>query len=145
MKLQSSIKSFSFVAMLAAASVVSFAPQASAQASLSATCTSSGQNCNRRLPFTFNSDGPGAEYAVTLKAPATHCSAVRYTLVSRNGDILGGTGFLNAGESTLVSLGDNLAKGRQTVFIQAQGKIGGCNSGRLGSWGVEATSTVVPR
>lgn len=137
------IPSLAYMALLIAAGVIGFAPKASAEY-LSTTCTSTGQFCNREVPFSFSSDGPGAQYAIRLQAPAGHCSAVRYILVSSNKRTLGSTGFLNAGESNWVPVGNNLARGVHRVSILAEGTTGGCNVGRLQSWGVDASATLIP-
>jgi hypothetical protein len=137
------IPSFAYMALLMAAGVIGFAPKASAEY-LSTTCTSTGQYCNREVPFTFSSDGLGTQYAIRLQAPASHCSAVRYTLNSSDGRTLGSTDFLSAGETTWVPVGNNLTPGVHRISIVAQGTTGGCNAGRLQSWGVDAAATVVP-
>ncbi len=131
---------------LCAISVLGFTTAASAE-TFTVECTSTSQLCNRTATLNFNSDGPWIEYAVTLKAPRTHCSAVRYLVYSNDGNrrLLGRTTFLNAGESSYVFLGSNYARGSQSVLIGAEGWFGGCNTGRLHSWGVDARVYPVPR
>ncbi|QZZ21631.1 hypothetical protein J5X98_03995 [Leptothermofonsia sichuanensis E412] len=131
---------------LSALSIFGFATAVSAE-NFTVECTSTSQLCDRIATLNFNSDGPGIEYAVTLKAPRTHCSAVRYLVYSNDGNrrLLGRTTFLNAGESSCVFLGNNYARGSQSVLIGAEGWFGGCNTGRLHSWGVDAHAYPVPR
>jgi hypothetical protein len=96
----------------------------------------------------LNSDGPGAIYQLKLKAPSTHCSAVSYTVFDRNGFALqpsGGNQFINANRSITVPLGNNLTRGSHTFYIGAEGRVGGCNSGRVGSWSVYVTPQIVPQ
>jgi hypothetical protein len=110
-------------------------------------CRSSGQVCDTTMPLEFNSDGPGSEYAIQVKAPTGHCSAVRYFTMIAQGDgvRIVQSEFLNAGQSSYLSLGNNLPRGRHSVTIGAVGKVGGCNTGRLGSWSVDAQATVIPQ
>jgi hypothetical protein len=131
---------------LGAMSVLGFATAVSAE-TFTVECTAAGQLCDRTATLNFTSDGPGTEYAVTLKAPRTHCSAVRYLVYSNDGQrrLLGSTNFLNAGESGYVFLGSNLARGSQSVLIGAEGRVGDCNVGSLRSWGVDANAYPVPR
>lgn len=133
-------------AALGTMSILGFATAVSA-ATFTVACTSTSQLCDRTATLNFISDGPEIEYAVTLKAPSTHCSAVRYLVYSNDGQrrLLGRTTFLNAGESSYVFLGNNYARGSQSVLIGAEGWIGNCNTGRLHSWGVEAHAYPVPR
>lgn len=130
---------------LIAASMVGFAGAAAAE-TFTVVCNSAGQVCDGTAMLRFNSDGPGVEYGVTLKAPTTHCSAVSYLVYSNDGQrrFLGRTQFLNAGQWSYVSLGSNLARGRQSVLIGAEGQVGGCNTGRVQSWGVDAAASIVP-
>jgi len=111
---------------------------------LTANCTSEGQLCDATIPLSFTVDDPRAEYGISLKAPASHCSEVRYIVFDPSQTRMGATQFLRAGESSYVSLGRNLARGQQRVFIGAEGKVGGCNRGRLASWGGEAYGGIIP-
>jgi PhoPQ-activated pathogenicity-related protein len=131
---------------LTAASVAGFSTAAAAE-TFTVACNSTGQVCDATATLRFNADGPGVEYGITLKAPTTHCSAVSYLVYSNDGQrrLLGRTQFLNAGQWSYVSLGSNLARGHQTVLIGAEGQRGGCNTGRLQSWGVDAAASIVPR
>ncbi|MBF2085679.1 hypothetical protein [Thermoleptolyngbya sp. C42_A2020_037] len=126
-------------------SVFGFATAASAE-TFTVECTAASQLCDRTATLSFTSDGPGVEYGIVLKAPATHCSAVSYLVYSNDGQrrLLGRTQFLNAGEWSYVSLGSSLARGSQSVLIGAEGRVGGCNVGSLRSWGVDAQASIVP-
>ena len=90
-------------------------------------------------------------YAVNLRAPSTHCSAVKYYVWRGDGSpmidfrqALGSTDYLNPGQSGWVRVGNSLARGLQVVRISAFGRVGGCNTGAMGSWAVEASSTIEP-
>lgn len=114
-------------------------PQVAKAELLTANCTSQGQACNSVASMGIASDGPGAVYQLRLQAPGGHCSAVRYIVYGGDGRPLAQpTAFLNAGQSAVIPLGNNLVRGRHTVFIGAEGIVGGCNTGRLLSWGVDA-------
>jgi hypothetical protein len=129
--------------VLAATALVSSAGAAVAGQYLATDCSSNGQICNNTLGFSFNSDGPGATYAIKLTAPPTHCSDVTYVVTSSSGR-RSLTGRLSAGQSAFVSVGD-LTKGSHAFRIGAIGHRGGCNVGQLQSWGVTAQETVIPR
>ncbi len=53
-----------------------------------------------------------------------------------DGRTLGRTDWLLPGQSQNVSLG-KLAKGERLLNMTATGREGGCNEGRLESWGVD--------
>jgi hypothetical protein len=107
--------------------------------------------CEGAAQFGFQSDGPGTTYAVMLKAPTTHCSAVKYVVWRGDGSpmtnpaqALGQTQLLNPGQSGWVRVGNDLARGLQVVRITAYGQVGGCNRGTMGSWAVDASPTIIP-
>ena len=95
-------------------------------------CTSSGQKCNKYAKVALP---PGAPryWAVTLRAPSAHCSSVKYRVTRKNGDQLGRTQYLAGGKSGLVKVPADIS----IIRIYARGKKGGCNVGKLPSWGVE--------
>ncbi|MBL9050032.1 MAG: hypothetical protein JNK19_07970 [Tabrizicola sp.] len=94
--------------------------------------------CDRRIPVDFVSPGPGHDLEITLTAPATHCSSVTY-FVARAGSsfTFGMSPRLSAGESTTISLRNDMAAGPQRVEIGAIGYVDGCNVGEIHSWGVD--------
>jgi len=109
-------------------------------------CTSTGQFCDRTVQVNFTSDGPGTEYGVVVKAPATHCSDVSYLVFDSQGRLIGSTDFLAPSRVyNYLSLGRNVPRGSQSIFIGAIGRNGGCNQGQLTSWGVEVTVSPVPQ
>lgn len=111
-------------------------------APLTTQCGSSGQVCDRTIPVR-PSGGIPADSPVTVRAPKTHCSTVRYTV-----KFYGGFASVSPGERRLqrtvvtrplapnevetISGGDAAS----SLLISAEGFPGGCNTGRLGSWGV---------
>ena len=74
-------------------------------------------------------------------AAAEHCSAAR-VLVSLDGDSIGHTDYVNAGEqATVDDLKVILKEGTHKFQFRVQGKTGGCNVGFVGSWGGTITLT----
>lgn len=107
-------------------------------------CTSTGQECNQTARLTFSSDDPGREYAVDLRAPASHCSPIKYFTTNSSGQRVE-TGVLNPGQQTYLLLGKGFNRGSHTIQIGAIGVQQGCNTGHLGSWGVRAAVYPVPQ
>ena len=85
--------------------------------------------------------GPGKKIHVTrlrYTAATTHCSPGRL-LISLNGRSLGATDWVEAGQETTVELLDVTLRHRRggkahKFSYRMQGKVGGCNSGAVGSW-----------
>ena len=72
-------------------------------------------------------------------AATTHCSAGR-VLVRLDGDKVGQTDYVNAGEEAIVDdLKVTLHPGTHKFAFRIQGKTGGCNVGSVGSWGGKIT------
>jgi hypothetical protein len=72
-------------------------------------------------------------------AATTHCSPGR-VLVSLDGDRIGRTDYVNAGErATVDDLKVTLDPGRHKFAFRIQGKTGGCNAGAVVSWGGKIT------
>ena len=99
-------------------------------------------------PFSVSSNGTGelssAVYAIAFtgggpveasyRAPATHCSAMRMHFLL-DGAERAVSGLLPPGrDSGFVYLGE-VRQGEHKVQLRAEGVRGGCNSGRLVSWG----------
>lgn len=101
--------------------------------------------CGTTGRLQFRSDGPEVRFFVTLKAPSTHCSDVAY-LVYRPGSTvaLGTTSRLAPGHSQNVEIGAGFGPGTAEVEIGAIGFVGGCNTGAIGSWAVDASAAPVP-
>ncbi len=105
--------------------------------STAVNCTSDGQACDVALAFeAFATSGP---QALTLTAGSGHCALIRF-FVLVDGELIGGTDELGAGEQGTVSLTaagvDVAADPTSTVIVEAQGVEGGCNNGTLASWAV---------
>jgi hypothetical protein len=99
------------------------------------SCSSRGQICDKS--FVFNVRPSMNRDSITLTAPLTHCSAVRYE-VMQAGFARQKTQFLQPGEDTQFPV--NLSAGSDYRFIiRAIGVKGGCNTGRLVSWGVKVS------
>jgi hypothetical protein len=105
-------------------------------------CTSSGELCSPPETLTFSLRRPGTLTSITYTTAATHCSS-GLLHVLRNGRQIAKTGRLAAGQQTerLVTH-VRLPKGATTLGFQAQGLVGGCNVGRVFSWGGKVTVTV---
>ena len=105
-------------------------------------CTSSEELCSPAEKLTLSLPRPGTVSAIGYTTAATHCSAL-LVHVLRNGHQIGKTGRLAAGQQTEhLTTRIALPKGSTTLGFQAQGFVGGCNVGRVGSWGGKITVTV---
>ena len=72
-------------------------------------------------------------------AGTQHCSPGR-VLVSLDGERIGHTDYVNAGErATVDDLKVTLHRGRHKFGFRIQGKMGGCNAGQVVSWGGKIT------
>ena len=109
-------------------------------------CTSSGQRCSPKKKLTFELGRNGTLTSIKYTAAATHCSSTLLR-VYRKGRQIAKTGRLEPGETSerlVTRIG--LAKGLTTLRFQAQGFLGGCNAGYVGSWGGKISVAVkVPR
>ena len=151
-------KCFSLMLGLVTSAAFALASSDTASAErLQVNCTGSGQvlpgvvSCDGAAQFGFQSEGPGQMYVVQLMAPTTHCSRVKYIVWRGDGSpmvdfrtALGQTEFLDPGRSSWVRIGNQLARGLQVVRITAVGQVGGCNTGAMGSWAVDAVSSIEP-
>ena len=109
-------------------------------------CTSSGQRCSPKKKLAFSLGRTGTLTSIRYTAAATHCSSTLLR-VFRKGRQIAKTGRLEPGEtSERLVTHIALAKGLTTLSFQAQGFVGGCNTGYVGSWGGKITVAVkVPR
>jgi len=109
-------------------------------------CTSSGQRCSPAKKLTFRLGRSGTLTSIRYTTAATHCSSTLLR-VFRNGRQIAKTGRLEPGEtSERLATHVGLTKGVTTLRFQAQGFVGGCNVGYVGSWGGKITVAVkVPR
>jgi hypothetical protein len=104
---------------------------ASREIAASVECTSQGQLCEPLLHHVCEG-GDGRLQAEFIASPQ-HCSDIRFTLAV-DGAAQAPSAFLTPGASTgLLDFGD-LTEGRHDITVQAEGRPGGCNTGRLGSW-----------
>ncbi|MBL8536075.1 MAG: hypothetical protein JNM59_01585 [Hyphomonadaceae bacterium] len=100
--------------------------------------------CRGFAEITLNSDGPGAQIAVRLTAPPTHCTAVQYVVqnVSTERGVM--SGWLEPGASELVPAADDLPRGAHRYRIWAWGRIGGCLRDTVHSFAVTVEPTIIP-
>lgn len=102
---------------------------------LSATCTSMGETCN--VPAAMNL--PAGTWSMRVAAPASHCSPIDYRVTTDNhGELIGDSGALGPGASSGAMPVPATA---HQIYVTATGILGGCNTGRLGSWSVVVTLT----
>lgn len=78
---------------------------------------------------------------VEYTAAATHCSDVRMHFLI-DGVERALSGFLSPGASSGFFDVGPVAPGAHTVTLQAEGRVGGCNTGQLAGWGGTSTITV---
>ncbi len=117
------------------------------------TCQTSNRqgnltDCSDHATVTLLSEAADLIYGMKLSAPPAHCSTVAYGVVKfpygTGADVIGMTGFLNAGQTETLILGRNWAPGTHELRIIATGVVGGCNAGALQSWGVNWEQVIVP-
>jgi hypothetical protein len=126
-------RSMLILAVSFAGFIASGAASGSTTKSVTATCSGGGQLCNNvptvQLPF-LSAGGVGeARFA---PGPLT-CSNFRIHFLV-DGTEVSVSGFVGPGQDTgFVSLGF-IGPGSHTVGLQAEGEVGGCNAGTLGSW-----------
>lgn len=95
--------------------------------------------------YSFQSDGPEVEYFLTLRAPASHCSNIVYTVYAFEGsDRRGFSNQLSPGQAENVVIGRGFPAGEARVWIAGMGIVGGCNVGQSHSWAVEVSAAPVP-
>jgi hypothetical protein len=105
-------------------------------------CTSSGELCSPPEKLTFSLPRPGTLSSISYTTAATHCSAVLLHVL-RNGHQIAQTARLAAGKQTeRLATHVRLPEGVTTLGLKAQGFVGGCNAGRVFSWGGKVTVTV---
>ena len=105
-------------------------------------CTSTGQVCKPPKKLTVTPPRRGTVTSVRYTTPGTHCSALVLQVV-RKGRVLATSHRIEAGDQTEVfSTSIAVRKGASTLGFRAKGFLGGCNTGRVGSWGGKVTVTV---
>ena len=106
----------------------------------SVTCGSTGQACDRYAIH----PGPFARGWLHLTAPESHCSSVSYRVdflaPSRSGPFPAPSAVLYSTTTPVLAPGQSARIGvsqrARSARISAVGREGGCNRGRLESWGV---------
>lgn len=105
-------------------------------------CTSTGQLCSPAEKLSFTLGRAGTLTSITYTTPATHCSSVQIH-VYRKGQQIAKLPVLAAGVQTAhLKAHIGLPKGKIKLAFKAQGFVGGCNAGRVGSWGGKVTVSV---
>lgn len=108
-------------------------------------CTSTGQLCSPAEKLKFQLRHSGTLTSVMYTTAATHCSSVQLHVLL-NGHQVAKTGILPAGTATeTLKTHIALAKGKNRLAFKAQGFVGGCNAGRVLSWGGTVTVSVKTR
>lgn len=98
---------------------------------VSATCTGGGQLCNNIANVSVTTTGL-LQAQFTLGSFACSNVAIHFLV---DGTQVAVTGFVAPGGSSgFFNLGP-VSAGAHTVGLQAEGTVGGCNVGTLGSWG----------
>ena len=106
------------------------------------TCTSTGQLCTPDEPLTFKLPRSGSLTKVVYTTAKTHCSAIR-VFVRLKRRTVAKLPRLDAGDATgEVKTDVKLRKGANALWFRAKGFVGGCNVGRVGSWGGTVKITV---
>lgn len=95
-------------------------------------CTDAGQICSASASIGLPDDG---DAIVEISAGDRHCAEVKYILKTQDGDFIGGTGWLAAGESDQVLVPSETSP--RSIRLFAKGRKGGCNTGRLSSWSAD--------
>jgi hypothetical protein len=130
---------FFFVVVVAVGAVTSGITHAQTTTSypVTASCTGSGQLCNNiaTIPVTTT----GLLQAQFVGGPAL-CSNIRIHFLV-DGTEVAATGFVGASASTAVFNLGPVSSGSHTLGLQAEGQVGGCNAGTLGSWAGTAQVT----
>ena len=122
-------------AISAAFLMLSAQTQLAAAETLRVNCLANSQWCSENKLYTFQSESIDYTYSIKIKTATSHCSDVKFHILSGDGTIeYGTTPWLAAGQLGIVPIGNNLARGAQVVQIRTLGRRGGCNTGRIGSW-----------
>ena len=102
------------------------------------SCTSSGQLCT---PIFTTPVTTGGLLQVSYTASAGHCSNVAAHFLV-DGVELAVTPFLAPGQTSATFTLSPVSAGTHTLGVQAEGTVGGCNSGALANWGGSVQITV---
>jgi hypothetical protein len=100
-------------------------------------CTSTGQVCDP--PQTLVIGDPTRRMKVKkflYTAASAHCSAGRL-LIELDGALVGRMKFVAGSEHATLRKRLRLEPGEHTLAFRFEGRVGGCNSGSVASWGGE--------
>lgn len=108
--------------------------------SVSATCSGGGQLCNNIATISISTTGL---LQSNFTGGPNLCSniSIHYLV---DGTEVAVTGFVGANQSTGVTNLGPVSAGTHVLGLQAEGMVGGCNSGTIGSWAGTAQVTVNP-
>lgn len=143
---------------IAAALVASAPTVAGERGRISVNCLASDQlppagqgliytTCAGETQFRFQSAGVPTNYGIRFTAPSMHCSAVNYQVYATYNPnlMLGRTrDFLEPGQSEIVPIGNDFARGMQVINVRGLGKVGGCNQGRMSGWSADVEVVIIP-
>lgn len=104
------------------------------------------QLCDATQLVSVRVRGASARLRVKFAPSPQSCSSIRFHIF-RDGVEVGVTDPTNYGSANVAPLKINLGKfkpGKYLLGFQAEGILGGCNSGLLGSWAGEFKFTAVP-
>ena len=105
-------------------------------------CTSAKQVCGPPKSLAMNPPRAGTIKTVRYTTSPQHCSALVLQVV-RDGKLLATSGRIEAGEQTeTFHPGIHVPAHSSHIGFRAKGFLGGCNTGRVGSWGGKITVTV---
>lgn len=105
---------------------------------VSAVCTGGGQLCNNVATVPVST--AGLLQAQFISNGVGTCSDVLIHFLV-DGSEVAATGFVAIGGSSAVLNLGPVSSGQHVLGLQAEGRVGGCNSGTLGSWAGTAAIT----
>lgn len=127
--------------VIGAASLLASAPAVHAEKFTVSTgtflinCTSTGQVCDPPATLTIGDPfRPLKVKKIIYDAATAHCSAGRL-LVELDGLPLGRMRFVIGSERAKLRKRFRLEPGEHTLAFRFEGRVGGCNSGQVASWG----------
>jgi hypothetical protein len=127
-----------FIAACALAASTAAGAQTFSVGPFGVTCTNGGQLCSPPFSFSVNTTGV---LQVQYTAAATHCSNVSVHFLVDGTDVLS-TPFLTPGQASATFDLGPVSSGTHTLGLQAEGQVGGCNTGNVGGWGGTAQVTI---
>lgn len=116
--------------LTAATTLKKHSPHTPIQFPIVVNCGGSGQDCGVQYTQTVST---GRDLAITVATAPSHCSDIDVD-VFVDGQIVGNTGVLAAGQTSAVIQGGPVSPGNHEIGLLAHGHVGGCNTGTLSSW-----------